>query len=415
MYKEDNILYPSIYLSAGEASGDAHGAGVVAELRARYPDAELFGLGGDKMQAAGLELLEHAGRMSFMGFAEVVRHLPFIMSVRKRVLDAIVRRQPDLLILIDYPGFHFSLLRKLKKMGVIGDSGSAPPTPPQAGGKFHPPLKQGGKTKVLYYISPQVWAWKSGRAKELAELADHVAVIFPFEVEIYERLGLPVTFVGHPLLDEIGEIPPRGQFLKSVGLQPDDRVVGLFPGSRKQEIRRHLSLLLETIKLVRKFQPQCKFLLAESPTLPCRFYDKLLADSVGVTRVAGQSHAILAHANASLVKSGSSTIEATYFGNPFVVFYKTSPISYAIGKRVVRVPFIAMANLIAGEEAVRELIQDQATPESLMSELLPLLTVPARIEACRTRLKRVREKLGEHGAAKRVAEIACTLIEGSPR
>jgi lipid-A-disaccharide synthase len=380
---------PTIYLSAGEASGDAHGAGVVAELRARYPEADLFGLGGDKMRTAGMELLEHAGRMSFMGFAEVIRHLPFIMAVRKRVLDEIVRRQPDLLVLIDYPGFHFSILRKLAAM------------------------KLAKKPKVLYYISPQVWAWKAGRAKELADFADHIAVIFPFEVEIYQKLGVPVTFVGHPLLDEVVELPPRGQFLKTYGMQGDDRVVGLFPGSRKQEIRRHLPVLLETVKLLRRFHPEFKFLLAESPTLKSSFYDKFLEGTVGIARVAGQSHAILAHANASLVKSGSSTLEAAYYGNPFVVYYKTSAASYAIGKRVVgdKLKFIAMANLIAGEEAVKELIQDDATPENLMSAILPLLTVPAEIEACRARLKKVRAKLGEPGAATRVAEIAINLIE----
>jgi len=403
-----------IFISAGEASGDAHGAGVVAELRKRFPDAELFGIGGDRMQAAGLELLEHSRRMSFMGFVEVVRHLPFIWRVRRRVLAEIRRRRPELVILIDYPGFHFSLLRSLKSTPPSPPTEwrgerVPPPAPPQSGGE-----EKGGKwePKILYYIAPQVWAWKAGRARELARLADHIAVIFPFEVPIFEELGGRVTFVGHPLLDEVGEIVPRGQFLKGLDLEPDDRVVGLFPGSRKQEIRRHLPVLLEAAKILRKFQPEVRFILAESPGVPVRLYEKILRGrNAGITRAFGVSHAVLAHANASLVKSGSTTVEAAYFGNPFVVFYKTSPLSYAIGKRVVKVPFIAMPNLLVGEQAVRELIQHEATPESLVGALIPLLSVPAEVEACRARLIKVRAAMGEPGAAKRVAEIAAGLIE----
>jgi lipid-A-disaccharide synthase len=377
---------PSIFISAGETSGDIHGAQVVAELRRRYPEAEIFGLGGDRMAAAGMELIENAKRMSFMGFAEVVRHLPFIFHVRRKVLAEIRVRKPDLLVLIDYPGFHFSLLRKLHRQLRVQNQ------------------------KVLYYIAPQVWAWKASRAQELARCADHIAVIFPFEVPLFESLGAQTTFVGHPLLDEIGPIPPRGQFFKGLGLQPDDRVVGLFPGSRKQEIRRHLPVLLETVKVLRRFQPEIKFILAESPSVPISLYDKLLKDSVGIVRAFGVSHAVLAHCNASFVKSGSGTVEAAYFGNPFVVFYKTAWLSYAIGKRIIKVPYIAMANLLAGEQAVKELIQHEANPESLVGAIVPLLNVPSEVEACRARLKKVREQMGEPGAAIRVADIAEGLL-----
>ncbi len=396
-----------VFISAGEASGDAHGAGVVRELLKREPHARVFGMGGDKMEAEGMEILQHASRMSFMGFAEVVRHLPYIARAKAKLLRAIVERRPDLIILIDYPGFHFSLLRSLKRLGVIGV------TPPA------PPLKQGGEArngsggdnpKVLYYIAPQVWAWKAGRAKELAQLADAIAVIFPFEVPIFEKLGANVKFVGHPLLDEIGEIPPRGQFLKGLDLQPDDRVVGLFPGSRKQEIRRHLPVLIQTAKLLRRFVPGVKFVLAEAPGVPNDLYDRYLKDDPGITRAFAVSHLVLAHANVSIVKSGSSTIEAAYFGNPFVVYYKVAPLSYMIGKRVVKVPFIAMPNVLVGEKAVPELIQHTVTAENLVAHIMPLLTVPAEMESARTKLKKVRAEFGEPGAAKRVAEMAASLV-----
>ncbi len=414
-----------IFISAGEASGDTHAAGVVRELKLRYPDATFFGIGGDQMLEAGVELIEHARRMSFMGFAEVVRHLPFIYATRTRVLKEIVVRRPDLILLVDYPGFHFSLLRSLKRMKIIGKpSQSSPPlAPPQAEGKsassfiLHP----SSFPRVLYYIPPQVWAWKAGRAKELAKLADRIAVIFPFEVEIFNKVTPPespplkqggkAVFVGHPLLDEVGDIPPRGQFLKSIGLEPDDRVIGLFPGSRKQEIRRHLPVLVETVRLLRRFHPELKFILAEAPGVPLDLYTRLLRDIAGIVRVGGVSHEVLAHCNASFVKSGSSTVEAAYFGNPFVVFYKVSAPSYAIGKRIVKVPYIAMANILAGEMVVKELIQDQATPENLFAAMLPLINLPESVEACRAGLRKVRAQLGEPGAAKRVAELAGELVE----
>ena len=412
------------------------------------------------MQEEGVELIEHARRMSFMGFAEVVRHLPFIYATRTRVLKEIVVRKPDLILLVDYPGFHFSLLRSLKRMGVIGkktrnsklETRNPPPlAPPQAEGKSGSSLiaHRSSLPKVLYYIPPQVWAWKAGRAKELAKLADRIAVIFPFEVEIFENSGQRkheilqpadgsafgeisshglqddkssassfilhpssfVRFVGHPLLDEVGDIPPRGQFLKSIGLEPDDRVIGLFPGSRKQEIRRHLPVLVQTVRLIRKFHPELKFILAEAPGVPLDLYTRLLSDIAGIVRVSGVAHEVLAHCNASFVKSGSSTVEAAYFGNPFVVFYKVSGPSYAIGKRVVKVPFIAMANILAGEMVVKELIQDEATPENLFAAMLPLINLPDSVEACRAGLKKVRAQLGEPGAARRVAELAGELLE----
>ncbi len=376
---------PTIFISAGEASGDAHGAGVLNALRERFTGANFFGIGGDKMAAAGLEQLEDSRRLAFMGFAEVVRHLLFIYQLRAKIIGEITRRKPDLLILIDYPGFHFSLMRKLKQLKL-----SRPP-------------------KVLYYISPQVWAWKAGRARELAGLADHIAVIFPFETKIYDDVGLPCTFVGHPLLDEIKPVPPRGAFLNSLGFEADDRVVAILPGSRKQEVRRHLPVMIQATAIVQRFMPGVRFILAESSTVPEQFFKNFSLGS-SIVSVRGQTHALLSHANAAWIKSGSSTIEAAYFGHPFVVLYKTSVLTYWLGKRLVKVPFVAMANLLAGEQAVPELLQQNVTAEQLAGEILPFLKTPKAIESCRNKLKRVREKLGTPGAGKRVADIAAELI-----
>lgn len=379
------VVYPTIFISAGEASGDLHGSHVVQSLKKQLPGSNFFGLGGDRMRDQGVELLFHARKLAFMGFAEVIRHLPYIMHVRKTVLREILSRQPELIVLIDYPGLHFSLLRYLESKRTVY------------------------KPRILYYIAPQVWAWKASRGPELARLADRIAVIFPFEEQLFQGLGGNAKFVGHPLLDEARGLPPRGEFLKTLGIEPDSRVLGLLPGSRKQELRRHLPLVIETVKLLRKVLPDLQPVLAESPTIAPTFYDSYLTGS-GIARARGVSHALLAHANASLVKSGSSTIEAAFFGNPFVVFYKTSALSFAIGKRVVKVPHIAMANLLAGEEVVPEFVQNDANPDQLAGALLPLLTIPDAIRAAREKLVKVRAQMGDPGAGERVAQMVMEML-----
>ncbi|HSJ32128.1 MAG TPA: lipid-A-disaccharide synthase [Longimicrobiales bacterium] len=372
---------PRIFLSAGEPSGDLHGARVAEALRRRWPDAELFGLGGDRMRAAGVELLAHVDQLAIMGFVEVLRHLPYFVDLMRTVKRTLAARRPDLVLPIDYPGFNLRLAHHARSRHI----------------------------PVLYYIAPQVWAWHRSRMKQLARNTDRLAVILPFETELFRAAGANASFVGHPLLDQPAPAASREDFLRDLGMDSDRPVLALFPGSRAQEVERQLDVFVAAATAVQAHLPEVQPVLAESAAVPPAAY---AAAPFPRTR---DGWALLHHARAALVKSGTSTLQAALSGTPLVVTYRVHPVTFFMAQRLVRVPHVGLVNLVAGERIAPELLQDDATPERLAAALLPLLDVnSSERRAALAGLARVRDRLAppdeERNAAERVADLAAELI-----
>lgn len=371
---------PVIFLAVGEPSGDLHGAGVARALRSQFPHARLLGLGGPLMAAEGVELLADLHDLAVMGFVEVLSRLPFFFKLRDRVFEALEREEVDLVIPIDYPGFNLRLARHARSIGI----------------------------PVLYYIAPQVWAWNAKRTRALARDTDRVAVILPFEEDFLRDRGVRAEFVGHPLLDRIPAGPPDFSWAEAAGVSPEAPVLALFPGSRTQEVERHLELFCAAAERVRSERPDLQVVIGAAPGIPEEGYRSAPFPAVR------ESRALLRSASAALVKSGTGTLEAALAGTPFVVAYRMNGLTYSMAKRLVRVPHIALANLVADRRVVPEFVQDEATPENLARALLPLLEEkgPAR-RAMIAELAAVQGALGRGGAGERVAEIAVELLAGS--
>ncbi|HEX2093904.1 MAG TPA: lipid-A-disaccharide synthase [Longimicrobiaceae bacterium] len=373
---------PTLFIAAGEPSGDLHGAGLARALRTRFPHARLLGLGGSRMAAEGVELLAGLDELAVMGFVEVVRHLPFFLNLQRRVFSALESEGVDLVIPIDYPGFNLRLARRARERGI----------------------------PVLYYIAPQVWAWHASRTRDLARDADVVAVVLPFEEKFLRDRGVRATFVGHPLLDLPAPTLTREAWASSLGLDPSRPILALFPGSRPQEIRRHLALFSGAAAYVAARAPAVQPVVGIPEDIDRGVYEDtpwpLVPSDSGV----------LQHADAALVKSGTTTLETALAGTPGVVAYRMNALSYALARRLVKVPHIALANLIAEERVFPEFIQDRATPQTLGDALLPLLD-PASPErdAMVAKLCAIRGRLaggdGAGGAAERTAAIAQELLE----
>ena len=370
---------PVIFIAAGEESGDLHGAALARALNQRFPGARLIGLGGGRMEAAGVELLAGLQELAVMGFVEVIRHLPFFIELKKKVFAALERERVDLVIPIDYPGFNLRLARYARGRGI----------------------------PVLYYIAPQVWAWHKSRVRDLARDADEVAVVLPFEEAFLRAAGVNAKFVGHPLLDRAAPELSREAWARANGLDAARPILGLFPGSRAQEVRRHLELFSAAAALVVARDARVQPVIA----MP-RGIDRAVYGGARWPLVESTGGMLLQYATAALVKSGTTTLEAGIAATPMVVAYKMAPLSYALARRVVKVPHIALANLIAERRVAPEFVQDAATPEALAEALLPLLdeASPQR-EAMVQGLSAIRGKLGGPGASARVAEIAGELLE----
>lgn len=367
---------------AGEASGDIYGADLVTEALKLDPDLHFFGIGGARMRESGVETLVDSSVMAVVGLVEVVRHFDVISSAFKRMKQIILDDPPELLILIDYPGFNLRLAKVARKAGV----------------------------KVLYYISPQIWAWRQGRVKKIARLVDHMAVILPFEAPFYQQAGVPVTFVGHPMLDLVDVALDRSAAAASFGLDPARSIVGLFPGSRRNETERLLPVIIAAAGKLKERFPDIQFILPLASTLHNDDIVPLLsAAGLDVTITRDRIHDMIRACDAVISVSGTVTLEIALVGTPMVIIYKLAPLTYQLAKRLVKVPNIGLCNIVAGETVVQELIQDQANPSAIADEVGRLLTDQAYNATIVRKLGEVRAKLGHGGASSHVARLALTL------
>jgi lipid-A-disaccharide synthase len=358
----------NILISAGEASGEMYGAQLIEALRKRDSSLRFFGAGGERMRAAGCDIVVDAKDLAVVGITEIVSHLPKILGLYHNLLHAADERRPSLAIVIDSPAFNWRVARQMQKRGI----------------------------PVIYYVCPQFWAWRQARVKLLRKYVSKALVIFPFEEKFYRERGVDATFVGHPLANVRPPSTSRKEFAGQHGLDADKQWITLMPGSRRKEVRMNLPTMLEAAA---RLGPNYEFLLPVAKTLDSTFLKSL----AGTTKVHLVPEALpaLFHSRGGIIASGTATIEAAIMGTPFVMVYRVSPITYAVGRPQVKVPYFAMVNLIAGEEAVPELVQDRFTAENIVRELNQVLPDGQSRSRMIQQLSTVKEKMqcGDSGAS----------------
>lgn len=370
-----------ILFVAGEVSGDLHAAAVARALREAGAPFALVGVGGDAMREAGVELMEHTVSSAVMGFIAPIRHLPRLARLRRLLRDRIRSGRVALVILIDSAGFNMGVAAAATAAGV--------PT--------------------LYFITPQVWASRAGRMAALARTVTRAAVILPFEEQLLRDHGVNATFVGHPLLDRARDLPDRAEARRALGLDPGKPVLALFPGSRAQEIARHLDPFVAAARALQRRDPSLQVIVSSAPHVA------IPVERCPFPLVHAASFTVFRAADAALCKSGTTTLEAAIAGCPLVVAYRTSALEYALAKRIVKIPFIGLVNIVAGRAIAPELVQDALTPQALTQAVEPLLDHHSAERAAQVEaLREVRESLGETGAATRVAAMALELARGAP-
>lgn len=367
-----------IMLSCGEASGDLYAGALCAELLSREPEAEIFGFGGARMAAAGAELVGTFEGLTVTGLTEALRVIPRSYAMLRRLTRAARERRPDVFVAIDFPDFNFHLIKAVHRLGI----------------------------PIVYYVSPQLWAWRSGRMETIKRFVDKVLVIFPFEQAIYERAGVPVEFVGHPMRDIARPTQPRSAFLRDRGLIPDAPTVALLPGSRPNEVHRIAPGMVAALPLIRQRMPDVQFVVACAPTLTDVMFAPFITGMRPPTPalVRDRTDDVLSSCDVVITASGTATVQAALHERPMVVVYKLSPLTYRLGKPFVKVDTYAMPNLVAGKRIVPELIQDDFIPSRVADETLSFLTDHDKHARTREALRHVREALGGPGASGRSAE-----------
>jgi lipid-A-disaccharide synthase len=365
---------------AGEASGDIHGAKLVSAMKNKDGELRFCGIGGEALRDAGVEIIQDASTLAVVGITEVLSKILLLIksiSNAKRLLKSLM---PGLLILIDFPDFNLKVAGAAKKLGI----------------------------PVLYYISPQVWAWRQGRVKKIKKLVNHLAVILPFEEKFFIKHGIPVSYVGHPLLD--GYRPPD-----VINSKKDKTLIGLLPGSRDREIERHLPVMLEAASLVLKKMNGVKIAVSIAPAVKREFVENIIKKqgTFNCDIISEGADLILKKCSLVVAASGTVTLEAAIAGVPTVVIYKVSPLSYRFGRAMIKVPYICLVNLIAGRKIIPELIQEEASPANIADEVLGILGDSARMESMKKEIIGVRSLLGGSGASDKVADIAISMLSAS--
>lgn len=359
------------YIIAGEASGDLHASNLIKHLKQKDEQADIRAWGGELMEAQGAKIVKHYRDLAFMGFVEVLFNLKTILTNISFCKKDILSFKPDAIILVDYPGFNLRIAEWAHQEGI----------------------------KVIYYISPQIWAWKKNRVFKIKKYVDEMIVILPFEEEFYAKYDYPVSYVGHPLLDALPKpVHVKDQFRKENQLD-EKPIIALLPGSRQQEIKKMLNIMLSQVRHFPDFQ----FVIAGAPSLELRFYKDIIGNN-SVKIIQNKTHQLLQHSHAALVTSGTATLETALIGIPEVVCYKGSRISYEIAKRIVDIKYISLVNLIMDQEIVKELIQQELTDKNLKLELKKILEGEGRKKMLDS-FEQLKEKLGSGGASERAAEI----------
>ncbi|KPJ59335.1 MAG: lipid-A-disaccharide synthase [Deltaproteobacteria bacterium DG_8] len=380
----DKTRRKRILIAAGEASGDLHASCLVKAMLELEPNLQFYGMGGEKLREAGVHIIFDISNLSVMGITEVIRHLGHLYHVFKWLEKSLKNDRPDLIILIDYPDFNLRLAKVAKGYNV----------------------------PVLYYISPQIWAWRTNRIKKIGKLIDKMIVVFPFELSLYEKEGIDVSFVGHPLLDIVKVNKSKEENIKRFGLDEQKTTIGLLPGSRLSEVKRLLPPMVGAAQQLSERFGNLQFILPIAPGLKKEEIVKLTENSkVAITVVDNNIYEVIDISYLLIVASGTATLETAFLSTPMVIIYKMSPLSYLIGRKLVKVPYIGMANIIAGKKVVPELIQDEATAERLTSEVTHMLKDSLYHQSICEELTFIKKKLGDPGASKRAAQIALEMLQ----
>lgn len=374
-----------LMIITGEVSGDLIGGSLIRELKSLNPDLKVNGIGGDRMKSAGMDLIYHTDQMAFLGFVEVVKHLPFIHQVQKRLIDKIKSEKINCIVLIDYPGFNLSIAKKLKPLGV----------------------------KIIYYVSPQIWAWAKGRVKKVKRFVDKMLVVFPFEVDFYKKENVNVDYVGHPLVERINQYNflSRDEFFSKFNLDSEKEILLIMPGSRKQEVKEIFPEVIKAAsRLANEFNLQV--VVARSKNIDEKYFRQSSGSDKFIT-IENHNYELMKYSSFGIIKSGTSTLEAGYFALPMIVVYKTSLLTYLIGKQLIKLDRIGMVSILLDEMVVPELIQNEANSDNIFNAASKVLSDNQAYEKMKLKLEEVKEKLGSDGASKKAANSILEILNES--